>query len=131
MYKGYNCLSCQTWYKSFNIHTHTHTHTQSTHTVTKWVMQAHSFRSQTCSTTTALSPWCNGDHHRKWTQQSEFKSWIKLFVCNSHTTNIFGKSMNLTILLPTNSWADWALKSCHGNQSKRRKNLNSNLLNST
>ena len=38
---------------------------------------------------------CSGSHHRKWTQQPEFKSWIRLFAFH---TALIGKSMNPTIL---------------------------------
>ena len=66
-----------------------------------------------------------GNEHR------EPSSNLDKAVCNSHMTNIPEKRINLTTLLLAmgNRRVDWAI--FYGNRSRKRKILNSNLLNST
>ena len=79
----------------------------------------------------SLVTWCNGYHQRKWLWQMEFKSWTSLFTFLIPLISL-GKVWILLFAfqLWVNSKADWVLEPWYGNWSRRRKTLNSNLLNS-
>ena len=76
-------------------------------------------------------PWCNGHRRRKWTRRHEFKSWTRLIAFHIALIPL-GKVwiQLLSLQLCVNNRADWFLQPWLGNYSRRRKNLNSNLLNS-
>ena len=78
-----------------------------------------------------FSPWCNGYHCRKRTWRHVFKSWTRLIAFNIALIPL-GKVWILlfTLQLWINSKADWVLQPCLGSQSRKKKTVNSNLLNS-
>ena len=71
--------------------------------------------------------WCNGSRRRKWTGRLEFKSWTRLIAFRILLISLW----NVSIQLWVNCRADCALQPGYGNQSRRLKTLNSNLLNFT
>ena len=76
-------------------------------------------------------PWCNGYLHWKWTRRHEFKSWTRLIAFHIALIPLRKVWIQLfSLQLRLNSRADWVLQPWWGNLSKRRKILNSNLLNS-
>ena len=72
-----------------------------------------------------LCPWCNGYRRRKWSRRTELKYWTRLIAF--HIVLIPLRKVWIE-LLTFQVWADWVLKPCIGNQSRRRKTLNSNLI---
>ena len=82
--------------------------------------------------TPSRCPWCNGYRRRKWTQWHEFKSWTKLISFHIALIPLGKVWIQLFFLqLSVNSRADWPLQPWWDNLSRRRKTLNSNLLNSS
>ena len=76
-------------------------------------------------------PWCNGYRCWKWTSKHEFKSWTTLNAFHITLTTLGKVWIQLfSLQLWVNSRADWVLQPWWGNYSRRRKTLNSNLLNS-
>ena len=74
-----------------------------------------------------LYPWCNGYRLRKWTRRHEFKSWTRLVAFHIALIPLGKVWIQLFSLQPwVNSTADWVLQPW----SRRRKILNSSLLNS-
>ena len=76
-------------------------------------------------------PRCNGYRRWKWTRRLEFKSWTRMIAF--HITLIpLGKVwiQLFSLQLWVNSRTDWVLQPWWGNKSRRRKTLNSNLLDS-
>ena len=75
--------------------------------------------------------WCNGYCCRKWAQRHEFKSWKRLIVFLIALIPFRKVWIQLfSLQLWVNSREDWVLQPWWGNSSRRRKILNSNLLNS-
>ena len=77
-------------------------------------------------------PWCNCYRLRKWTRRHEFKSWTRLIALHIALIPLEKVWIQLfSLQLWVNSRADWFLLPWWGNWSRRRKTLNSKLLNST
>ena len=75
--------------------------------------------------------WCNGYRRRKWTRQHEFKSWTRQIAFHVALIPLGKVWIQLFFLqLWVNSRADWVVQPWWGNKSRKRKTLNSNLLNS-
>ena len=93
---------------------HTHTHTQIyTHT------HIHQYG------------WCNDYRRRKWTRWHAFKSWMRLIAFHIALISFPKVLIQLfSLKLWANSRAYWFLQPWLGNQFRRRKTLNWNLLNS-
>ena len=75
--------------------------------------------------------WPIGHDRRKWIRRSEFKSWTRLFAF--HIALILFKKVWIQVYslhLWRASGTVWVLSPWHGNRSRRRKTLYSNLLNS-
>ena len=76
--------------------------------------------------------WYNDYHCRKWIWWPEFKSWMTLFTFHIMVIPLGKVWIHLfSLQLWVNSMADSALSPWYGNQSRRRKSMNLNLLNST
>ena len=76
-------------------------------------------------------PWCNGYRRRKWTRRYEFKSWTRLIAFHIALIPLGKVWIQLfSLQLWVNSRTDWFLQPWWGNLSRRRKTLNSNMLNS-
>ena len=74
------------------------------------------------------SKW-NCYHYRTWNWWSEFKSWMRLLVFHISLMLLCKVWIHLYALqLWVNSRANWVLVTVYGNQSRRRKILNSNKL---
>ena len=75
--------------------------------------------------------WCNGYRRRKRTRRYKFKSWTRLIAFHIALIPLGKVWIQLfSLQLWVNSWADCVLQPWWGNLSRRRKTLNSNLLNS-
>ena len=152
----YKLVSCLTHnHIHTQTHTHTHTHTQALmptcielslyttinnvphflqgyplNMITSIVFQHYSMYSTIITCKSCL--WCNGYHRRKWTQQLEFKSWTRMIAFHIALIPLGKVLIQLfSLQLWVNSRTDWVLQPWWGNLSRRRKTLNSNLLNST
>ena len=76
-------------------------------------------------------PWCNGYRCSKWTRRHEFKSWTRLIAFHIALIPLGKVWIQLfSLQLWENSRTDWVLQPWWDNYSRRRKTLNSNLLNS-
>ena len=75
--------------------------------------------------------WCNDYCRRKWTRRHEFKSWTRLIAFPIALIPL-GKVwiLSFSLQLWINSRSDCFLQPWWGNYFRRRKTLNSNLLNS-
>ena len=72
---------------------------------------------------------CNGCRRRKWIRWHEFKSWTRLIAFPIALILLEKVSIKLFSLQPwINTRVNWVLLFCLGNQSRRRKTLNSKLL---
>ena len=61
-------------------------------------------------------PWCNGYHHRKWTWQHVFKSWMRLIAFQIGLIPLGKVWIQLfSLQLWVNSRADWVLQLWCGN----------------
>ena len=94
----------------------------------RWVPNSH-YLSRRC-------PWCNGYRRngyrrRKWTRRHEFKSWTRLIAFHIALIPLGKLRIQLfSLQLWINIKTEWVLQTWWGNKSRRRKTLNSNLLNS-
>ena len=76
-------------------------------------------------------PWGNGYRRKKWTRRHEFKSWTRLIAFHISLIPLGKVWIQLfSLQLWVNSRTDWFLQPWWGNSSRRRKTVNSNLLNS-
>ena len=108
-------MSAQSWCKSLLVGQH-------------WAVHAQKSRRERLLW---RCPWCNGYRRRKWTRWHEFKSWTRLIAFHIALIPLGKEWIQIFSLhLWVNSRADWVLQPCWGNYSRRRKTLNSNLLNS-
>ena len=74
------------------------------------------FKQNCVISTLRRCPWCNGYHHRKWTQWHEFQSWTRLITF--HITLIpLGKVwiQLFSLQLWVDSRTDWVLQPWWGN----------------
>ena len=73
---------------------------------------------------------CNSHCQRKWMWGLEFKSWMRLIAFYKVLIPWWKVWIRLSCLqIYVNIRSDWALWPWYGNHSRRRKTLNSNLLN--
>ena len=76
-------------------------------------------------------PWCTDYRRRKWTRRLEFKCWTRLIAFHIALIPLEKVWIQLfSLQLWVNSRTDWVLQPWWGNWSRRRKTLNSNLLDS-